>query len=266
MPVIALAGCSGSPGVTTSSLALLLSWPLMQGRRMVLAECDPDGGSVLYGMLQGSLGDEYGMRHLSVAARRGDFEDTFWRQLIVMDEVSQDRLILPGLTDPAQAAAMAPAWARLAALFGRIEQEAQHDVLVDLGRRGAFGPSGVLAQQADLLVVVARSTLRGVQAARSRLEALREQFGELGVLLVGSGPYGTREVERALRTPVVARLPYQPELARVLSDGAPAPRTFARSALMRAANGASTPLLQRAMLRRSRLAPAAVREGEGRAG
>ncbi|GDY49430.1 hypothetical protein SVIO_000530 [Streptomyces violaceusniger] len=60
MPVIALAGSSGSPGVTTTALALLLSWPLEPGRRVVLAECDPDGGSVLYGLLQGSLGDRWG--------------------------------------------------------------------------------------------------------------------------------------------------------------------------------------------------------------
>lgn len=31
MAVIALAGCSGAPGVTTSALALLLSWPLDPG-------------------------------------------------------------------------------------------------------------------------------------------------------------------------------------------------------------------------------------------
>lgn len=262
MSVIALAGCSGSPGVSTSALALLLSWSLAPDRRMVLAECDPDGGAVLYGMLQGSLGDEYGLRQLSVAARRGDFDATFWRQLIVMDDDSHRRLVLPGFTDPAQAAAMAPAWEQLAELFGRLDQEEGLDVLIDLGRRGAFGPSVVLAQRADLLMLVVRSTMRGVQAARSRLTALGEQFGEVGVLLVGAGPYGPREVERALRAPVVATLPDRPELARVLSDGAPPPRRFERSELMRAACAASNQLVVRAALRRSRLGRAATAEGE----
>ena len=80
MAVIALAGCSGAPGVTTSALALLLSWPLQAGRRMILAECDPDGGAVLHGLLQGTLGDRYGLRNLSVAARKGEFSEAFWRQ------------------------------------------------------------------------------------------------------------------------------------------------------------------------------------------
>ncbi|MFF4699919.1 hypothetical protein [Streptomyces chattanoogensis] len=259
MPVFALAGSSGSPGVTTSAVALLLSWPLAQGRRMVLAECDPDGGAVLYGMLQGALGDRYGMRNLSVAARHGNLEEAFWRQLVDLtddgqhDEPPQNRLLLPGFTDPAQAAGMAPAWEQLAGLFTRIERE-RHDVLVDLGRRGAFGPGNVLAQRADLLLVVARSTMRGVQAAQSRLEALRGQFGELGVLLVDEGPYSASEVERALHAPVVVTLPFRPQLARVLSDGAEEPRQFTRSDLMRAAHVASTPMLQRAAMRRSRLA------------
>ncbi|MFF7415683.1 hypothetical protein [Streptomyces lydicus] len=249
--------------MTTSALALLLSWPLAPGRRVVMVECDPDGGAVLFGMLQGALGDQYGLRNLSVAARRGDLEETFWRQLIdVTDDGRpdplQDRLVLPGLLAPEQAAGMAPAWEQLAQLCRRIEQDAQqpHDVLLDLGRRGAFGASSVLARTADVLLVVARSTLRGVRAAQSRLEALRGQFGELGVLLVEEGPYRAAEVERALNAPVVAALPYRPQQAVVLSDGAPQPRQFERSELMRAGRVAATPVLQRAAMRRTRLAGA----------
>lgn len=258
MAVIALAGCSGAPGVTTSALALLLSWPLAPGRRVVMVEADPDGGAVLYGMLQGALGDRYGLRNLAVAVRRGDLAETFWRQLIDLTDDGrhpprQNRLVLPGLLAAEQAAGMAAAWGQLAELCTRIEQDVQqpHDVLLDLGRRGAFGASSVLARSADALVVVARSTLRGVQAARSRLEALREEFGELGVLLIEEGPYRAAEVERALNAPVVATLPFRPDLAAVLSDGAAPSRQFESSELMRAAQRASTPLIQRALMRRS---------------
>ncbi len=52
MAVIALAGSARAPGVTTSALALLRSWPLEGDRRMLLAECDPDGGAVLSGALR----------------------------------------------------------------------------------------------------------------------------------------------------------------------------------------------------------------------
>ncbi|MFD7708583.1 hypothetical protein [Streptomyces sp. NPDC059786] len=259
MAVIALAGCSGAPGVTTSALALLLAWPLQPGRRMILAECDPDGGAVSHGLLQGTLGDRYGLRNLSVAARQGDLGAAFWRQLIDLsgdggkEATPRDRLLLPGLTDPGQAASLGTVWKALGLIFRGIEAEHGHDVLIDLGRRGAFGPSGVLAEQADALVVVVRNTLRCLQAAESRVRALEEQVGDVGVLLVDQGPYPAGEVQRVLQVPVVATLPYAPEDARVLSDGAELPRRFTRSPLMKAARTGSALLVQRTALRRARL-------------
>ncbi|MGP4001707.1 hypothetical protein [Streptomyces sp. 8N706] len=263
MPVIALAGCSGAPGVTTTGLAMLLTWPLQPGRRVILAECDPDGSAVLHGILQGSLADKYGLKNLSLAARKGELSEAFWRQLIDMtDDGRRDRLVLPGITDPAHAAAMAPAWEQLSQMFAGIERNTQtpHDVIIDLGRRGAFGPSAVLAQRADAVAVVARSTLRGLQAAQVRVEALEESVGNIGLVLIGEGPYQPAEVEKVLRVPVIARLPFNREQAMVLSDGAQQPRKFLQSELMRAAQKAATPLLQRAVLRQARLAP---RRGHG---
>jgi hypothetical protein len=191
MAVIALAGCSGAPGVTTSALALLLSWPLEPGRRMILAECDPDGSAVLHGLLQGTLGDRYGLRNLSVAARQGDLGDAFWRQLIDLgsDEGKQesphDRLLLPGVTDPSQAASLSSVWKALGVIFRGIEVEHGHDVLIDLGRRGAFGPSGVLADQADAVFVVVRNTLRSVSCGRGAARAAGAGGGDLAVCAEG---------------------------------------------------------------------------------
>ncbi|MFE4413235.1 hypothetical protein [Streptomyces sp. NPDC056821] len=261
MAVITLAGCSGAPGVTTSALALLLSWPLESGRRMVLAECDPDGGAVLHGLLQGTLGDRYGLRNLSVAARKGEFGEAFWRQLIDLSsedgkaESPRDRLLLPGITDPAQAASLGAVWKALGVIFRGIEAEHGHDVLVDLGRRGAFGPSGVLAEQADAVFVVVRNTLRCLQAAQARVSALEERVGGVGLIVIDEGPYPAGEVQRVLQVPVVATLPYTPNDALVLSDGAEQPRHFTKSKLMKAARTGSTLLIQRAAVRRGRLDP-----------
>lgn len=261
MAVIALAGCSGAPGVTTSALALLLSWPLEPGRRMVLAECDPDGGAVLHGLLQGTLGDRYGLRNLSVAARKGEFGDAFWRQLIDLSnedgkqESPRDRLLLPGITDASQAASLGSVWKALSVIFRGIEAEHGHDILIDLGRRGAFGSSGVLAEQADTVFVVVRNTLRSLQAAEGRVRALEERVGDISVLMINEGPYPAGEVQRVLQVPVVATLPYAPKDARVLSDGAEQPRHFTKSALMKAARTSSTLLFQRAAVRRARLDP-----------
>ncbi|MFH9826397.1 hypothetical protein [Streptomyces bobili] len=269
MAVIALAGCSGAPGVTTTALALLLSWPLEPGRRMILAECDPDGSAVLHGLLQGTLGDRYGLRNLSVAARQGELGDAFFRQLIDLSsderkkESSRDRLLLPGITDPAQAASLGSVWKALGVIFRGIEAEHGHDVLIDLGRRGAFGPSGVLADPADAVFVVVRNTLRCLQAAEGRVRALEERVGDVGVLVVNEGPYPAGEVQRVLQVPVVATLPYVPKDARVLSDGAEQPRHFTKSPLMKAARTATTLLVQRAALRRARLDPGGVHAAEG---
>lgn len=259
MAVIALTGCSGAPGVTTSALALLLSWPLEPGRRMILAECDPDGGAVLHGLLQGTLGDRYGLRNLSVAARKGEFGEAFWRQLIDLSsedgkaESPRDRLLLPGITDPAQAASLKSVWKGLAAMFRGIDADHGHDVLVDLGRRGAVGPSGVLADQADSVLVVVRNTLRCLQAAQSRVNALSERVGDIGLIVIDEGPYPAGEVQRVLQVPVVATLPYAPKEAQVLSDGAEQPRHFTKSALMKAARTTGTLLVQRSAERRARL-------------
>ncbi|MHB9848988.1 hypothetical protein ACSYGO_07035 [Streptomyces krungchingensis] len=264
MAVIALAGSSGSPGVTTSALALLLAWPLEPGRRMILAECDPDGGAVLHGLLQGTLGDRYGLHNLSVAARKGEFGDAFWRQLINLapedgtDAAAPDRLLLPGITDPAQAASLGSVWKVLAKMFRGIEADHGHDVLIDLGRHGAFGPSAVLADQADAVIVVVRNTLRCLQSAQGRVRQLQERIGDVGLLIIDEGPYPAGEVQRVLRASVVATLPHAPSEARVLSDGDEQPRHFTKSKLMKAARTASTLLVQRAAVRRSRLDPRAA--------
>ena len=49
MSLIVLVSPGGSPGVTTTGLALALAWP----RKVVLAECDPAGGAVLAGLWRG---------------------------------------------------------------------------------------------------------------------------------------------------------------------------------------------------------------------
>ena len=224
---------------------------------------------MLHGLLQGTLGDRYGLRNLSVAARSNTFSEAFWRQLIDVSgddskqDSARDRLLLPGITDPAQAASLTQVWKVIAQMFRGIEAQSGHDVLIDLGRRGAYGPSGVLAEQADTTVVVVRNTLRCLQAAEGRVRALEERVGDVSVLVINEGPYPAGEVQRVLRVPVIATLPYAPRDARVLSDGAEQPRHFIRSPLMKAARTSSTLLVQRAALCRSRLDPRSVRATGG---
>ncbi len=263
MTVIALAGLPGSPGATTTALALLRTWPLEEGQRMVLAECDPDGGAVLAGLLRGEVTADRGLRNLTLSSRTQDLATAFWPQLIALENDQErnerNRLLLPGLTSPDQAPGLAPVWTQLADLFAGIEQHG-HDVLVDLGRSGAFGPSGVLALRADAVLLVVRGTVRGIHAAATRIRTLRAQLdgesgrgsGALGLLLIRQGPYGPREAEAELGVRVVATLPHRPEEAAVLSDGAPENGKFMKSKLMSGARDATTPIRQHVATRRAR--------------
>ncbi|MFI1400940.1 hypothetical protein [Streptomyces sp. NPDC020681] len=264
MAVIALVGLPGAPGTTTTALALLRVWPLEGGWRMVLAECDPDGGAVLPGALSGRIAADRGLPNLAVSTRTQGQElvASFWTQLMAVGNSAGDhsRLLLPGLAHPSQASSLTPVWNQLADLFTGIEKH-QHDVIVDLGRSGAFGPSSVLAARADAVVLVVRGTLRSIHAAKARIDMLRSLLDDadgregdpLAVLLITEGTYGPREVEKELRTPVVATLPHRPKEAAVLSDGSPEGRGFTDGELMRAARTAADGIQQHAARRRARV-------------
>jgi len=77
MALIAVAADKGAPGVTTASVALAAVWP----RPVLLAECDPAGGDIVY-RLPGAGGTRLdprrGLLSLAVAARHGLQPDQVW--------------------------------------------------------------------------------------------------------------------------------------------------------------------------------------------
>jgi MinD-like ATPase involved in chromosome partitioning or flagellar assembly len=264
--LIALCSAKGAPGVTTSGLALALSWP----RPVVLAELDPAGGDVLAGYGRGEL-SAGGLADLQVAARRGELARHLDAQLLRLDPEGRARL-LPGLADAAAARHMD--WDRLAATLASLDDGAT-DVIADCGRlRAEHFPAAVI-QRAAAVVLVTGSTLRAVRAATQAIAELRGgdgRSGMLAALVVGPGePYGEREIGEALGVPVIGSLPRDHKAAAVLSDGAPAGRLFAQSALLRAARTAATRLVQFAERHESRLTPppapvpsSAITVGSGR--
>lgn len=242
MALFAVVGGHGAPGATVTALAMLHAWPLQDGRRVLLAECDPDGGVILSGALEGRLDASRGLGQLGVADRQGQLAQTLMTQLTdVSPGGTADRLLLPGVSDPAQYSGLVYVWEPLANLLTALEGQGV-DVLVDLGRSGATGPSAVLARRADAVLVVARSTLRSLTAAHPRVAALRADLDAhgrgsetLGLILVEEGPYKASDVSTQLGTPVVGLLPFAPAVAGVLSDGGNShDRRFVRSPLLRA--------------------------------
>ena len=62
-------------------------------------------------------------------------------------------------------------------------------------------------------------------------------------MVVGEGhPYGRGEISKALGVPVIADIARDPQAAVHLSDGAPRPRRFDSSPLVRSLRGAATTL------------------------
>jgi hypothetical protein len=223
MAMIALCSARGSPGVTTAALALTLSWP----GRLVLAECDPAGGTILAGYLRGALGDERSIRELAVAELRGDdLRDRWWSQLVDLHAPHRQRLLLPGIADPAQSGALRPVWRRFAEFFTSLAGTDGYDVLVDCGRLVAPNAPLPLLAAADAVLLTLRPTLPGMAAAIPAVRTMRnllvDQRGSqdsLRLLVTGPGNQSTRDIAHELDTPVAAKLPDDPRSAAVLSTG-----------------------------------------------
>ncbi|WFE33134.1 ParA family protein [Micromonospora sp. WMMD975] len=255
MAIIALVSAKGSPGVTTTALAAALSWH----RRLVLAECDPAGGSILAGYLGGTLDGPRGIGELAVGELRdGSLETAFWSQLVDLDAPRRERLLLPGVVDPAQAGSVVPLWQRFADYFTGLDRGVPpYDVLVDCGRLAVDGPPWPLLRAAAVVLLVTRAHLPDLSATRAAVRTIERDLtehrvppGNLRLLVVGDG-HGTSEISKALRLPVIARLPHDSRTAEVLAHGG---TVRAGRPLMRAAGALEVPV--RALLdrRQARLA------------
>jgi len=233
LAVIALTSATCSPGVTTTCLALTLSWP----RPVLLVEADPAGGDILAGFLRAEVRADRGLAYLALAARRDEIAQRFAAQLVDLGQRKGTvrRLLLPGVSDPAESAGVAAAWPRLVEFLVRIGGPDDRpdtgvpdplDVVVDCGRCLTPYPPTVVLAGADAVLFVVRSTLRSVSRAAPVLGALRRDVARaggdpdrVGLLVVEEGEYRSADLGRALGAPVVATVPWRTRDAAALSDG-----------------------------------------------
>jgi hypothetical protein len=220
--LIAVTAAKGSPGVTTTALAYTMTWT----SPVILAECDPAGGSVLAGFLRGQLSADRGLVPLAVAELRSErLAVDFWRHLVDFDPPNQVRLLLPGVSEPAQAGSLEPIWGRLAGFFTSLESRHNYDVIADCGRVAVPHPPSPVLQAADLVLVVVRPTLPSIAATAAAIRALRVSQAEhgsvdsLGLVVVGSGAYSALEIAKQLQTPVAVELPRDVRSATALTEG-----------------------------------------------
>lgn len=220
MAMITLVSASGAPGVTSTALALASSWP----RPVLLVEADPSGSSALLaGFWRGSR-DHTGVVDLVKAQRAGVLAETLLRMAIPLEGTQAS--VIVGSRSHEQSAGLVRLWEPLAGVLRDLAARDQ-DVIVDAGRLGLERAPVPLREHADLTVLVVRTRLVSLAAARSWAMTLQEESlpgRESRLLLVGPGrPYTAAEVGRALGLGVVGSIAWDPLRAAVFSEGDPLP-------------------------------------------
>lgn len=250
MAVVVLASATGAPGVTTTALGLALTWP----RHVLLADCDREpsqavSASYLRGMDHGGRG----LMSLAHVHREGTaLTSELWRHTLPLTNgADHQRRFLPGFTTPGASRLFEHVWGALGEAFASLDERGV-DVLVDAGRISTSGlPLGLLTA-ADAVVLCVRSSLRSLAAARIHLSTLDEQVRSLpgptplALAIVGPNrPYSTAEITAQLAVPCWLEPPWDPQLADVLSDGAPEPKRFHESRFMRTFRADATSLTEK---------------------
>ena len=165
MALIVIAADKGAPGVTTTALALAAVWP----RPVLLAECDPSGGDLVYRFPAahgGSLDPRRGLVTLAVAARRGLQPGHLWEHT---QKMAGGLDVLTGVTNAEQGAGLGTLWGPLGGLFAAMSGG---DVIADCGRLGADGPQYDLVAQAAVVLLVTRPNAGDVIRLRDRATAV----------------------------------------------------------------------------------------------
>jgi MinD-like ATPase involved in chromosome partitioning or flagellar assembly len=173
MALIVIAADKGAPGVTTTALALAAVWP----RRVLLAECDPSGGDLVYRFPadQGnSLDPRRGLLTLAVAARRGLQPGQLWEHT---QKMVGGLDVLTGVINAEQGAGLATLWGPLGGLFAGMSGG---DVIADCGRLGADGPQYDLIAQAAVVLLVTRPTPGDIIRLRDRAAAVASAVNARG--------------------------------------------------------------------------------------
>ena len=225
MSLVGLCSAHGSPGVTTTALALAATWT--ENRRCLLVEADPFGGviSARYG-----LGDTPGLSSLAAVARKGLDEEAVWSHVQQLPG-GVGVLVGPASADEAHAVLRDVA----GALAGWCVTQTDVDVIVDCGRIAPASPTVELLAKADAVLVLTRPFADQLRPAAHRLASLEASGAAASLLLVGDSPYGPDEVAATLKADVGGVIVWDARTAAVLTGARGAVRDLRRSPLVRSA-------------------------------
>ena len=225
MSIIALASAKGAPGVTTTTLAMAGVW----SGRVVVAECDPFGGTIA---ARFGLPPSPGLLSLASQSRHQLRAESLRSHMQRLPPGGVP--VLLGVQTFEQAMAVGRTWSLLPPALAGLGV----DVLVDCGRLLPDAPSQAVLEAADLVLLVTRPTVEEIAHLERRLGPLEEDGRTTGVALVGDVPYSRRTVADrltadGLRTPVLGVLADDPEAANMLCGRPSRRRAAARSQLAR---------------------------------
>jgi hypothetical protein len=225
MALIAIAADKGAPGVTTSAVALAAVWP----RPVLLAECDPAGGDLIYRLPSASgsrLDPRRGLLSLAISARRGGHAGQVWEHA---QKLRGGLDVLVGVANAEQGAGLDLMWDQVGATLSALPEA---DVIADCGRLGPDGRAYDLLARADAVILVTRANLGDLVRLRDRAVAIDTAIrghggmtGRIGVLVIADhkhfGP-ALAEVAQVLSgagspVSVLGGLAHEPKSAEMLS-------------------------------------------------
>lgn len=167
MGLYAVCSVKGSPGVSTASIALGMTW----AGPAVVADLDPAGGdlSLRYRDQEGRpLDPDRGLMSLAAAVRRGSEGADVEEHL----QTAGGRLpLLVGVTRPEQVTALGTSWQHVARSLATMPGP---DVLADCGRVLPGSATMPVLTQAGAILILTRPTMEELYHLRERLRGLTE--------------------------------------------------------------------------------------------
>ncbi len=223
MALVALGSFHGSPGATTTAVALAATW-VRVGRSAVVAEVDPDGG-VLAARLGLSASPSLVELCASMRAAADDLDIMSFAQQLpgglpaIVAHPSPDRCT----------SALRSAGGRLGAWFSNLSG---HDVIADVGRLRASSAAGAIIEHADVVLVVVRPELDEIAIARQAVAGLP---GSARLVCIGDRPYSLAEVAANIGLESAGVMADDGRSAAILRGHSGSGRTLRRLPLMRSA-------------------------------
>jgi len=223
MTVVAVVGSKHAPGAST--LAVALAALARGGQPVLVVEADPAGGDLA---ARSGLPLDPGLLTLAAAGRRGLTPQLIEAHTQVLPN-GVPALLAPASPEHAHAAIIGIGAALASSLRDR-----QGTTVIDGGRLDARSCAAELVRSADVIVVVFRPTVEGVEHARMRLLSLSGT--RVIAAMLGERPYRAAEVAAALGDIELCVIDEDAHAATAIGAAMPLDRWLRRTALVRSAH------------------------------